>query len=286
MTCRNQNVPVPPWDGRLPWRSPMLAPLGALWEEAPALAGGWPALTELNALARGRGVCNAAGRALVFVPPGARRARFEEGYEQRAWLRGEVETRACCWHDVLNAFAWCLFPRAKAALNARHFVSLSLSRQHGGLPRDNRDRLRDALTLLDESGVVVACADPALAGLLRGRQWKALFWQHRARLFAGMRFFLLGHGLMEKGLDPFVGMTGHGWILAVAPAVLAQPESALLAHLDAELARHLDQGDAGALRAEITPVPVLGVPGWWAANDDPEFYDDTAYFRPPHAVVA
>jgi cytochrome P450 len=25
---------------------------------------------------------------------------------------------------------------------------------------------------------------------------------------------------------------------------------------------------------------VLGVPGWWAANASPDFYDDTNVFRP------
>jgi len=28
-------------------------------------------------------------------------------------------------------------------------------------------------------------------------------------------------------------------------------------------------------------LPVLGVPGWWAANENPAFYDDASVFRPP-----
>ena len=27
------------------------------------------------------------------------------------------------------------------------------------------------------------------------------------------------------------------------------------------------------------PLPVLGVPGWWPANELPGFYDDRAVFR-------
>jgi hypothetical protein len=28
------------------------------------------------------------------------------------------------------------------------------------------------------------------------------------------------------------------------------------------------------------PLPVLGVPGWWSANDAADFYDDAEVFRP------
>jgi len=33
-------------------------------------------------------------------------------------------------------------------------------------------------------------------------------------------------------------------------------------------------------------VPVLGVPGWWPANEVADFYRDASVFRPakPHAV--
>ncbi len=33
----------------------------------------------------------------------------------------------------------------------------------------------------------------------------------------------------------------------------------------------------------FTPLPVLGVPGWWPANDATGFYDDAAVFRPAPA---
>ena len=28
------------------------------------------------------------------------------------------------------------------------------------------------------------------------------------------------------------------------------------------------------------PLPVLGIPGWWPANEDPTFYADMSVFRP------
>jgi hypothetical protein len=31
----------------------------------------------------------------------------------------------------------------------------------------------------------------------------------------------------------------------------------------------------------FAPLPVLGVPHWWAANEDPMFYADAQVFRAP-----
>ncbi|MDP1069178.1 DUF3025 domain-containing protein, partial [Klebsiella pneumoniae] len=31
--------------------------------------------------------------------------------------------------------------------------------------------------------------------------------------------------------------------------------------------------------AELPPLPVLGIPGWWAPNASREFYDDERVFR-------
>ena len=32
-------------------------------------------------------------------------------------------------------------------------------------------------------------------------------------------------------------------------------------------------------------LPVLGVPGWWEANQSPDFYADTNVFRAPKAAI-
>ena len=32
-------------------------------------------------------------------------------------------------------------------------------------------------------------------------------------------------------------------------------------------------------------LPVLGVPGWWQANEDPVFYADASVFRLPKQVL-
>ena len=37
--------------------------------------------------------------------------------------------------------------------------------------------------------------------------------------------------------------------------------------------------------AAHTRLPVLGVPGWWAANEDAAFYSDASVFRAPRQPV-
>ena len=34
----------------------------------------------------------------------------------------------------------------------------------------------------------------------------------------------------------------------------------------------------------FAPLPLLGVPGWWPANEAPGFYDDAQVFRPLRAA--
>ncbi|MFS2054393.1 DUF3025 domain-containing protein, partial [Variovorax sp. CT11-76] len=47
---------------------------------------------------------------------------------------------------------------------------------------------------------------------------------------------------------------------------------------DEALARRLDPAWLAA--KPFVPLPVLGVPGWWAGNEAPDFYADAQVFRP------
>jgi hypothetical protein len=39
--------------------------------------------------------------------------------------------------------------------------------------------------------------------------------------------------------------------------------------------------DAALAPPLLAHLPVLGIPGWWPANETPRFYDDPAVFRKP-----
>lgn len=194
-------------------------------------------------------------------------------YEQRIGATGELAVRPGSWHDRLNVLAWCLFPRAKAALNARHVADLARA------DAPVRSRVRDALTLFDEDGLVVACADASLAALVRAHRWTELFVDRRADVLAGVACVPFGHALMEKLLDPFVGLTAKVRFVDVTPAWFGASWKERMATLDATLAAALaDPADFTTPRV-LTPLPVLGLPGWWDANTDPRFFENRGYFR-------
>ncbi|HLS57724.1 MAG TPA: DUF3025 domain-containing protein [Zeimonas sp.] len=250
-----------------PWFEP-LRPWASRSDPRPA---GRIDLALLNRFAGERGLRTEDGLPVRFVdaaaaPPGA--------YERVIRDRGEVPTRvagAGMLHDWFNALAWLAFPRTKARLNRLHCDALAQSAQRQAC----RGALRDAATLLDENGALFACRDPSLAASLRDRDWRALFVDGRERFARHATVRVLGHGLSEKLLAPYKAVCAHAWIVELPPHACAGPDGDDA--LDATLAQGLR---SDALRAaNLCPLPLLGVPGWWPANADPAFYDDTAVFR-------
>lgn len=182
-------------------------------------------------------------------------------YEVHLYETGLVSTRPKSLHDLLNALVWLAFPRTKARINALHAAEI---------PRESgrRGRKRDLLTLLDEGGVIVECADEELLGLLRDFRWKDLFWHNRDRVLKSLRFSVLGHGVLEKALEPWPGVTCKALPLHPGP------------DLDTRAADSLAALPQNATPRDLPVVPVFGYPGWLPGNDRADFYDDTRYFRP------
>ncbi|MDH2915518.1 MAG: DUF3025 domain-containing protein [Gallionella sp.] len=241
----------------------------------------FPGLNECNYLlsAHQPTITVHSGQVLRFVEQEYGKLPFEAQYEPRCYLKGEVPTREHNWHDLLNALVWLTFPKAKAAINARHFQAFNEVQTDDPHTHSQRGSVRDAITLLDESGVIVPYADKELAELLQNFQWKELFWQYREQVRSGMGFYLFGHGLYEKAIKPYIGMTGQGLLLPVQKEFFAWPPEKRLAHLDELLADYLSAAQHCRSTRELSPVPLLGVPGWAAENECAEFYDNTAYFR-------
>jgi hypothetical protein len=267
---------TPEWNRETLLRSPCFAPLHPVI--ARLGADGFPNLEECNALlaAQQPAIAVHSGLPLRFVPQEYGRLPFEAQYEPRCYLNGEVQTRGDNWHDLLNALVWLTFPKAKAAINLRHYRALT---GEVGVRPGQRGAVRDTCTLLDESGVIVVCADAELAGLMASFQWKELFWERRTRVRSGMGFFLFGHSLYEKMLRPYVGLTGHGLLLPVEQAFFAWPIARQLAHVDGRLADYLSAPEHCRNTGELTPAPLLGVPGWAEENEDAAYYDNAGYFR-------
>lgn len=260
------------WDRAALLASPLLATVRSLVARLPCDR--FPTLEALTALARELGVRSGGGAPLEFVPATGRAGAFEARYEIRIHRDGAVPTRAESWHDLFNALAWLAFPRTKATINRLH---------HDEMARrpDARDRgtARDVLTLFDEGGVIVACADRSLAELLAGFRWKALFWARRADVLAAMRFKVLGHAIHEQALAPYKGVTAKALVVEVTRADLALPDDAFATLLDERAAAHFAAPGALASTRTLHPLPILGIPGWTSENESAAFYDDPEVFR-------
>ena len=260
----------PDWDRWVLLDSPMFATLAPLIERLPE--DHFPTLAELNRLCAEREIVSGGGEPLEFVP---QEAKTGEPYEKRVYAYGKVLTRNRNWHDLFNALVWITFPKTKAAINAHHYHEMQ--EREGG---EARGPVRDALTLFDESGVIVASADVGLTELLTGFQWKELFWNRREDLSQGMRFHLFGHALYEKALKPYKGVTGKSVIIDVSAREFERPLPQQLAGLDARLARAFSDLNALAATEDYAPLPILGIPGWTADNGSERYYEDTQQFRP------
>lgn len=265
------------WDPGFLARSPMFEPLRAVG--AALATPEWPTRQALQDLLERGGdpVMTRSGLPVRLVPAGVRMRSFEERYEARIHLRGEMVFRDRNWHDLLNVLVWLVFPRAKAALNARHFQALEAQHAAGAA---NRGPAQDALTLFDEGGVIMVSRDEELLGLLAEWRWKELFWGNRARLRSRMRFVLFGHALYEKALRPFLGITGRGIVLDVEADFLARQPGRTLGEIDSRLAATISDSRNLAAARDLAVVPILGVPGWHRDNEREGFYDDRDYFRP------
>lgn len=184
-------------------------------------------------------------------------------YEMQVFETGRIATRPGNRHDWFNALAWLAFPRTKARINAMHAAQIPLEGKQRG-------RLRDLLTVFDEGGVLVACADDELVRLAREFRWKELFWLRRSRVRESMRLLVLGHAALEKALEPWPGIT--------CKALYLSPHESL----DEQAACWLAQLPPDARARDLAPLPVFGYPEW-AENDGGAFYDDERYFRSPRA---
>ena len=268
--ARDFTIAPAAWDPDFAARSSLFEPLRAALQHLPRSS--WPTCDELDRLARAEPPLRVHnGLPVRFVP---QPAASPLAYETRAYRHGEVQMRAENWHDLFNALVWRTFPRTKAALNRAHYEATVASANRNRGPR------RDALTVFDESGVIVVAHDAALLELLREFRWHELFWRARERVCQAMRFVVFGHALYEKALRPYIGLTGHAVLVPVNETFLAEPFAQQLGELDAVVAARLQDGRELASPRVLAPLPVLGVPGWWPANEQEAFYRNTSYFRP------
>jgi hypothetical protein len=91
-----------------------------------------------------------------------------------------------------------------------------------------------------------------------------------------VRAYVIGHAVLEKLLAPWPGITAKCLFVRMeTPA----DESSYATAADETVAEIWRSG-AITQPAELFPLPVLGIPGWWPANENPDFYANRNVFRP------
>ena len=209
-------------------------------------------------------ICNAQGLPIRFTA-----MTSEVAYETHIDATGEIPTRTDNWHDYFNALAWLIWPHTKAILNHLHLRA-------GITPLRNRSR--DALTLLDESGIIVATSEVDLWENLTQHQWYELFVNQRQRVKTNMAFHLLGHALYEKLRNPYPSITGKCLLINVDKDFFELDTCARQRQLDQQLAHQLSAEPPQTPQA-FPPLPLFGIPGVTAENNDPGYYQNTQIFR-------
>lgn len=227
----------------LDWHRPWWAPLAAVGVEVEARVRAGATVAE---------ALNACASPVRFVPQDA----LPEGepYEAFIFRTGCVPTRNNL-HDFFNGLMWLVRPQLKRRLNELQAAQIA----RAGIG-STRGPVRDALTLFDENAALLQ-APAELVQAMRERRWRELFVDRRA-LWTQARLELFGHALLEKLVAPYKSITAHVWVMeeGAAPDLGLTPER--------------------LVPKPFLPLPVLGVPGWWPANEDASFYDDAEVFRP------
>jgi hypothetical protein len=244
------------------WTAPWLARYKAIGEPLAAqIALGCPVHAALNEALASNPQLDCPTR---FVPQAE--SQGAAAYESFIWQTKTVPTRDNL-HDFFNGLVWLHFPKIKARLNALQAAAIL----EGGVAQ-HRGKLRDALTLFDENAAFLIEKDPhsPLLQAIHSKAWQDAFVAQRAQ-WASTELIIFGHALLEKLVTPRKAMTAHVFC-PLAPICTSKS-------IDTQIAAQLSADHLAA--KPYAPLPVLGVPGWYADNEDAGFYEDTYVFRAP-----
>ena len=231
----------------------------------------------LNAGSEALALVNTQGQPIRFVP----QAQLPEGraYEEYIGATGCVPTRENL-HDFFNGLVWLTFPLIKQQLNALQAAQIALA----GVGK-SRGPARDGATIFDENSALLVVREggegAALVAALRAHRWSDALHQRCAMFGLDVQVWLFGHALMEKLVAPRKAITAHTRVLEAGDQYFELQPDQQRAWIDRTVSAALAKD--GLSTASFTPLPVLGVPGWWDAQDE-AFYADATVFRPKRAA--
>lgn len=206
-----------------------------------------------------------------------------EAYERFIGTTGNIPTRDNL-HDLFNGSIWLTFPKTKALLNYYHM--LEIKEQGIGA---SRGRVRDTITVFDENGAILVTAESSIGKALIDFNWQESLvaprdkWDEPKQLNkqAQAAVYIFGHALLEKLLHPRKALCAHSIVINVTQDFFALSLSERINLLDQKVADYMDAllSQPDVTPRKLSPLPILGVPHYWAENANSSFYDDSHVFR-------
>lgn len=204
-------------------------------------------------------------------------------YEHFIFNHQKIPTRNNL-HDWFGACIWSAFPKSKAVLNDKHCQNLS--------PNNQRNRLRDAITVFDENGAILVVSDEVIgheiATALTEFNWQQCLVKNRSywhnpnhpKSSDKAQLFIFGHALLEQLITPRKPLCSHTLVIYVPPTFFELSLQDKQIFIDEFLSYQLDKIlQDGVTPQYFNPLPILGVPYFWVENQNPDFYQDTFVFR-------
>ena len=206
-----------------------------------------------------------------------------EAYESFIGTTGNIPTRDNL-HDLFNGSIWLTFPKTKALLNYYHM--LEINQQGIGA---SRGRVRDTITVFDENGAILVTADASIGKALVDFDWQASLvaprdkWDKpkQSNNHSQAAVYIFGHALLEKLLQPRKALCAHSIVINVTQDFFALSLSERISHLDKRAADYMEAllSQLDVTPRKLSPLPILGVPHYWAENANSSFYEDSQVFR-------
>ncbi len=138
------------------------------------------------------------------------------------------------------------------------------------MTRSQFARIGRALLLLSLVCAPVVGQASELAACLMRRDWHAALVERREK-WVDIGVYVIGHAVLEKLIQPWPGITAKCLCIELPP-------DTSLEQIDFAIAQRWQQNPPSPM--QLFPLPVLGIPGWCADNESPDYYDDTRQFRP------
>ncbi len=208
-----------------------------------------------------------------------------QAYETHIAKTGQIPTRDNL-HDLFNAWIWFTFPKTKAMLNRYQAMQIA----QDGISQA-RGRLRDAITIFDESGAVFVTSDKLIANALKEFDWHNTLVKPRehwdnpidknSKTNVTTAVYIFGHATLEQLVEPRKPICSHCKIILVDDDFFKLTMAKRMSYLDKrlviEVAEWLEQDNVKP--RDLSPLPILGIPHFWDENKDKTFYEDTFVFR-------